>query len=93
MASRKRNHATSEAINEDNDDVFLYKDGVKVPENVTHIRFDPSVRNISAGALFYNCRDLVEVELNANIVYHWCVLRSHTTLPAFLVIYLSDAHH
>jgi hypothetical protein len=68
MASRKRNHATSEAINEDNDDVFLYKDGVKVPENVTHIRFDPSVRNISAGALFYNCRDLVEVELNAGLL-------------------------
>jgi hypothetical protein len=75
---------------------------VKVPENVTHIRFDPSVRNISEGA-FSDCRDLVEVELNAglltiencasHIVYHWCELRSHTTSPTFLVIYLSDAHH
>jgi hypothetical protein len=41
---------------------------VKVPENVTHIRFDPSVRNISAGAFFSDCRDLVEVELNAGLL-------------------------
>jgi hypothetical protein len=60
-----RNHATSEATNEDNE-VFLYKMGMAVPKNVTRVRVDQSVENILPDT-FRDCVDLVEVELGEDL--------------------------
>jgi hypothetical protein len=65
MATRNRNHATSEATNEDNE-VFLYKMGMPVPKNVTRVRVDQSVENIPPET-FRDCVDLVEVELGEDL--------------------------
>ena len=62
------------------DDVFIYKMGVKVFKNVTRVRGHPSARHIPPHA-FDRCRDLVEVELNENVyTIGTCAFKNCTSL-------------
>lgn len=88
VATRKRSHdetsSSSMATNKE-DDVFIYKMGVKVFKNVTHVFSHPSAWHIPPHA-FDGCRDLVEVKLNENLhTIGTCAFENCTSLHSIKI--------
>jgi hypothetical protein len=59
---------TSEASIPEPPTIFIYNEDTKddIPDNVTHVKVDPSVKEIHAAA-FEDCLSLVEVELSEGL--------------------------
>jgi hypothetical protein len=68
MVTQKLRQMTSEASIPEPPNVFIYNEDKKyhIPNNVTHVKVDPSVKEIHNYA-FDNCHSLVEVEFSEGL--------------------------
>jgi len=80
-----------EANNNDAEVVFVYTEGMAVPEDVVRVRVHPSVAIISENA-FNNCLKLEEVELCDGLLeigshaFHMCTSLKSITIPSTVTI-------